>query len=182
MSTTQNTTQSTTQNQGGNTQGGNTQQRPETDYSKLETVTISDRRPTRWYMYIVKRVLKERGSVDIRARPLAVAQCIRVCEGLKKLGYIDYVKYHSTTLESINQNLVRFFVVSVKKTSNFDKLYSQREEERAKLIETYGTSFPQQKGGQQGGQQGGNQQGGNQQGGQQQGGQRQQGSNQGQGR
>lgn len=113
-----------------------TPQRQETDYSKLETVTISDRRPTRWYMYIVKRVLKERGTVDIRARPLAVAQCIRVCEGLKKLGYIDYVRYHSTTLESINQNLVRFFVVSVKKTANFEKLYAQREEERQKLIET----------------------------------------------
>ena len=135
------------------TQGGNQQtQRPETDYSKLETVTISDRRPTRWYMYIVKRVLKERGSVDIRARPLAVAQCIRVCEGLKKLGYIEYVKYHSTTLESINQNLVRFFVVSVKKTSNFEKLYVQREEERQKLIETHGTSFPGQRGGQGGNQ------------------------------
>ena len=120
-----------------------TTQRPETDYSKLETVTISDRRPTRWYMYIVKRVLKERGTVDIRARPLAVAQCIRVCEGLKKLGYIEYVRYHSTTLESLNQNLVRFFVVSVKKTSNFDKLYVQREEERQKLIETQGTSGPQ---------------------------------------
>ncbi len=141
-----------------NTPQGNQTQRPETDYSKLETVTISDRRPTRWYMYIVKRVLKERGSVDIRARPLAVAQCIRVCEGLKKLGYIDYVRYQSTTLESVNQNLVRFFVVSVKKTSNFDKLYVQREEERAKLIETYGTSFPGQKGQNTGAGRGGQQQ------------------------
>ena len=129
---------------------GNTQtQRPETDYSKLETVTISDRRPTRWYMYIVKRVLKERGTVDIRARPLAVAQCIRVCEGLKKLGYIEYVKYMSTTLESLNQNLVRFFVVSVKKTVNFEKLYVQREEERQKQIETQG--FPGTQGNQRGG-------------------------------
>ena len=140
----------TTQVQSTQGQGNNQTQRPETDYSKLETVTISDRRPTRWYMYIVKRVLKERGTVDIRARPLAVAQCIRVCEGLKKLGYIEYVRYQSTTLESLNQNLVRFFVVSVKKTPNFEKLYVQREEERQKLIETQG--FP--------GSQGGNQRGG----------------------
>jgi len=42
--------------------------------------------------------------------------------------------------------------------SNFDKLYVQREEERAKLIETYGTSFPGQKGQNTGAGRGGQQQ------------------------
>ena len=136
MSTTQKET--TSQNRPQGTQGAQGTQRPETDFSKLETVTISDRRPTKWYMYIVKKVLKETGKVDIRARPLAVAHCIRVCEGLKKLGYIDYVNYHSDTLESLNHNLVRFFTVSVKKTKNFEKLFNEREEERKKLLEKEG--------------------------------------------
>ena len=118
----------------------NNEKRPETDFSKLDTVTISDRRPTKWYMYIVKKVLKAKATVDIRARPLAVSQCIRVCEGLKKLGYIEYVKYQSTTLESENHNLVRFFIVSVKKTKDFDKLFNEREEVRKKLMEDQGTT------------------------------------------
>ena len=113
-------------------------QKVETDFSKLEIVTISDRRPTKWYMYIVKKVLKERGSVKIRARPSAAGHAIRVSEGLKKLGYIEYVHYHSETLESHNKNLVRFFVVEVKKTKDFDNLFNAREEERKKIIEKEG--------------------------------------------
>ena len=139
MSTPQSTTTPQARTQG--TQGNQGTQRPETDFSKLDTVTISDRRPTKWYMYIVKKVLKETGKVNIRARPLAVAHCIRVCEGLKKLGYIDYVNYHSDTLESVNHNLVRFFTVSVKKTKNFEKLFNEREEERKKLLEKDGKTL-----------------------------------------
>ena len=110
-------------------------ERKVTDFSKLDTVTLSFNRPAKWYMYVVKQVLKSRDSCDIRARPLGAAQVVRVAEALKRLGYITYEKYYTQTL--VNQErLQRFIVVKVKKTKDFQKLYDARESERAKLLES----------------------------------------------
>jgi len=74
---------------------------------------------------IVKRVLKEKNTVDIKARPSAAAQVVRVAEALKRLGYVTYVKYYTTSVIT-NDNLQRFIVVTVQKTKDFDKLYDER--------------------------------------------------------
>ena len=110
-------------------------ERKQTDFSKLETVTLSFNRPAKWYMYVVKQVLRTRETVDIRARPLGAAQVVRVAEALKRLGYITYEKYYTQTLVD-KERLQRFIIVKVKKTKDFQKLYDQREAERAKLLES----------------------------------------------
>ena len=110
-------------------------ERKQADYTKLDTVTLSYNRPAKWYMYVVKQVLKTRDSCDIRARPLGAAQVVRVAEALKRLGYITYEKYFTSTV--INKDrLQRFITVKVKKTKDFQKLYDQREAERAKILES----------------------------------------------
>ena len=109
-------------------------EKKQSDYTKLDTVTLSYNRPAKWYMYIVKQVLKTRDSCDIRARPLAAAQVVRVAEALKRLGYITYEKYFTTTVVD-KDRLQRFIVVKVKKTKDFQKLFDQREEERNKMME-----------------------------------------------
>ena len=109
-------------------------ERKPTDYTKLDTVTLSYNRPAKWYMYIVKQVLRTRDSCDIRARPLAAAQVVRVAEALKRLGYITYEKYFTSTVVE-KERLQRFITVKVKKTKDFQKLYDQREAERAKMME-----------------------------------------------
>ena len=106
----------------------------ETDYSKLDAVNLSFRRPAKWYMYVVKKVLKEKNTVDIKARPSAAAQVVRVAEALKRLGYVTYVKYCTNSVIN-NGTLQRFIVVTVKKTAEFDKLYDERESERTKKLE-----------------------------------------------
>jgi hypothetical protein len=128
MSTTTNQQQQPQQQQG---------ERKETDYSKLDAVNLSFRRPAKWYMYVVKRVLKEKNSVDIKARPSAAAQVVRVAEALKRLGYVTYLKYY-TTSQVNNGTLQRFIVVTVQKTKDFDKLYDEREVERTKRLEQQG--------------------------------------------
>ena len=110
-------------------------ERKTTDFSKLEVVTLSFNRPAKWYMYVVKQVLKTRDTVDIKARPLGAAQVVRVAEALKRLGYITYVKYYTTTVITAGR-LQRFIIVNVKKTPNFQKLYDEREAERTKLLES----------------------------------------------
>ena len=109
-------------------------ERKQADYTKLDTVTLSYNRPAKWYMYIVKQVLKTRDSCDIRARPLGAAQVVRVAEALKRLGYITYEKYFTSTVVE-KERLQRFITVKVKKTKDFQKLYDQREAERAKMME-----------------------------------------------
>ena len=109
--------------------------RKQADYTKLDTVTLSYNRPAKWYMYVVKQVLKTRDSCDIRARPLGAAQVVRVAEALKRLGYITYEKYFTSTVIN-NDRLQRFITVKVKKTKDFQKLYDQREAERAKMLES----------------------------------------------
>ena|ERR1719263_30794 len=105
-----------------------------TDYSKLDAVNVSFNRPAKWYMYVVKRVLKEKATTEIKARPSAAAQAIRVAEALKRLGYLDITNYSTTTV-SDTRGLDRFLVINVTRTSNFNKLYDAREEERKKLLE-----------------------------------------------
>ena len=106
-----------------------------TDFSKLDIVTLSFNRPAKWYMYVVKQVLKSRESCEIRARPLGAAQVVRVAEALKRLGYITYEKYFTSTIID-KERLQRFITVKVKKTKDFQKLFDQREAERAKMLES----------------------------------------------
>ena len=112
-------------------------ERTETDYSKLDAVNVSFRRPAKWYMYVVKRVLKEKASTVIKARPSAAAQTIRVAEALKRLGYLDIVNYSTQTV-SDDRGLDRFLVINVTRTANFNSLYDAREEERKKMLEVQG--------------------------------------------
>ena len=104
------------------------------DFSKLDTVNVSFNRPAKWYMYVVKQSLKTKEKVDIRARPAGAAQVVRVAEALKRLGYITYVKYETNTAIE-DGKLRRFIVVTVQKTKDFEKLFSEREAERNKQLE-----------------------------------------------
>ena len=111
------------------------EERTELDYSTLDKVNVSFKRPAKWYMYVAKRVLKHKDSIDIRARPAAAAQVVRVCEALKRLGYVTYKNYY-TTSNIEGSMLQRFIVVNVRKTKDFDKLYDERETERKKIIDS----------------------------------------------
>ena len=112
-------------------------ERKEVDYATLDKVNVSFRRPAKWYMYVVKRVLKLKNTVEIRARPSAAAQVVRVSEALKRLGYVTYTSYYTTSVIE-GDILQRFLVVSVKKTKEFDKLYDDREVERKVEMEKRG--------------------------------------------
>ena len=101
------------------------------DLSKLEHINISFSKPVKWYMYFIKKALKIRENVDIRARPFVAAKAIRIVEALRRLGYISYEKYYTSTLVK-DGKLQRYFIINVKKTKDFQKLFDEREAERKK--------------------------------------------------
>lgn len=109
-------------------------ERKQVDFTTLDAVNLTDRRPAKFYMYVAKQVLKTKDQIEIKARPRAAPQVVRVSEALKRIGYVTYVKYQTTT-EVVDGRLRRYIVVTVKKTSNFDALYKKSEEERAKKLE-----------------------------------------------
>ena len=109
-------------------------EKKKTDLSKLETVNISLNRPAKWYMYVIKQALKNRENVDVRAGPLGAAQAIRCVEALKRLGYITYSKYY-TSSDITDGRIKKYIVVKVKKTKDFQKLFDEREAERNKTME-----------------------------------------------
>ena len=84
-------------------------------------------------MYFIKQVLKTKENIDIRARPFGAAKAIRIVEALKRLGYISYEKYYTSTLVN-DGKLQRYFIVNVKKTKDFQKLFDEREAERKKIL------------------------------------------------
>ena len=110
-------------------------ERKKIDFSKLEYVNISFKRPVKWYMYVIKLVLQNRESFDIKARPLGASQAIRVVEALKRLGYISYVKYYTSTVVN-DGKLERYIIINVKKTKDFQKLFDEREAERKRILES----------------------------------------------
>ena len=128
-------TQLSTQPNQTSLEGKHPETRHEVDYSKLDCVQISFRRPVKWYMYVVKRVLKEHETTVIKARPSAAAQTIRVAEALKKLGYLEITNYSTETVAD-SRGLDRFLSLNVRRTKDFSKLFDQREEERKKFLES----------------------------------------------
>ena len=108
-------------------------ERKVTDFSKLDTVTLSFNRPAKWYMYVVKQVLKSRDSCDIRARPLGAAQVVRVAEALKRLGYITYEKYYTSTVID-KERPQRFITVKVKNTKDFRNYLTKEKLKEQKCL------------------------------------------------
>ena len=56
------------------------EERKQVDFSTLDCVNLTFRRPAKWYMYVVKQVLKFKEQIDIRARPSAAAQVVHDTE------------------------------------------------------------------------------------------------------
>ena len=119
-------------------------ERKPVDFSTLDVINLTYRRPAKWYMYVAKQVLKHKEKIDIRARPMAAAQVVRVSEALRRLGYITYVSYKTTTT-LVEGRLQRFLVVTVKKTKEFDKLYEEAEAARTKRLEAEGKTVEKKK-------------------------------------
>jgi hypothetical protein len=85
-------------------------------------------------MYIVKEMLMNRETVDIVAGTAGAPTAIRAAETLARLHYITYADIRTETL-IVNDRRRTRVLIAVKKTSEFNKLYQENEENRKKIQE-----------------------------------------------
>jgi hypothetical protein len=85
-------------------------------------------------MYIAKEMLLNREVVDLVAGTGGAQVAIRAAETLVRLHYVTYSDIRTETL-IINDRRRTRVLLSLKKTSEFQKLYDENEENRKKFQE-----------------------------------------------
>jgi|688.fasta_scaffold761530_2 hypothetical protein len=101
------------------------------------TVRVSSRRIYTLYVYEVKEKLKTSSQVELHGLGEAITNTVRAAEMLCSLGYATMEKFITLTVtENTDSDTDRSarkskVVISLKKTSEFDRLYEEYEKTRA---------------------------------------------------
>lgn len=82
-------------------------------------------------MYLTKEMLLNTDKINIAAGTNSAGIAAVAAETLARLGYITYDYVKTETIIDHEKRRIRF-IVAVKKTSNFNKLYKENEENRKK--------------------------------------------------
>lgn len=77
-------------------------------------------------MYLAKELLLNKEKINIIGGTNSAGTAARAAESLVRLGYVTYENLKTETLIDNNKRRTRF-VITIKKTNNFDKLYKENE-------------------------------------------------------
>ena len=86
-------------------------------------------------MYFAKELLLTRDKINITGTTNSATIVARTAEGLVRFGYVTYENVKTETIIENNEKRIIRFIVTIKKTNNFDKLYKENEENRKKKEE-----------------------------------------------
>lgn len=96
---------------------------------------------TKRIMYLAKEFLLNNETVDIVSGTAGAPTASRACETLSRLNYVTYEDIKTETTISNDRRRTRL-VITLKKTSEFKKLYDENEANRKKLQEKSQTERP----------------------------------------
>ena len=82
-------------------------------------------------MYYVKEILLSTEKINIVAGTKSSAVATRSAETLVRLGYVTFDNVQTLTEVRNDRRNIRL-IITLKKTSNFQKLYKENEEEKKK--------------------------------------------------
>ena len=85
-------------------------------------------------MYHAKELLLTTDKINISGTTNSATVVARSAEGLFRFGYVTYDNIKTETIIERERKRVRF-IITIKKTSNFEKLYKENEELRKKKEE-----------------------------------------------
>lgn len=82
-------------------------------------------------MYFAKELLRNSEKINIISGTNSAGVAAIAAETLFRLGYITYENIRTETVVDHDRRRIRY-VIAIKKTSNFEKLYQENEENRKK--------------------------------------------------
>ena len=82
-------------------------------------------------MYLVKELLVSNEKVNIIGNTRSSPTATRAAESLVRFGYVTFENIQTLTEVKNNARNIKL-IITLKKTSNFDKLYKENEEEKKK--------------------------------------------------
>ena len=85
-------------------------------------------------MYFAKELLLTRDKINITGTTNSATIVARTAEGLVRFGYVTYENVKTETIIENNRKRIRF-LITIKKTPEFEKLYNENAELRKKKDE-----------------------------------------------
>ena len=85
-------------------------------------------------MYLAKELLLTTDKINISGITNSATIVARSAEGLVRFGYVTYENVKTETIIENNRKRIRF-VITIKKTPEFEKLYNENAELRKKKDE-----------------------------------------------
>ena len=85
-------------------------------------------------MYLVKESLKDKQELVVNAGVSTSLTATKVCNSLEGFKYVTITNI-TTSTKIVNDKRKIIVAFTLKKTSDFDKLYQENEEKRKQLIE-----------------------------------------------
>ena len=99
--------------------------------SEMKELRVGREDTTKRIMYLAKVFLHNNDSIKVVAGTNSAEVAARSVEALVRLNYVSYVDIRTET-SVVNEKRRTSLYVVVKKTSQFDKLYAENEENRKK--------------------------------------------------
>ena len=102
--------------------------------SNIKDLRVTQFDNARKIMYLAKEMLLSSEKINIKATTNSADIAARSAENLVRFGYVTYDDIKTETIIERERKRVRF-VITIKKTSNFEQLYKENEELRKKKEE-----------------------------------------------
>ena len=102
--------------------------------SNIKDLRVTQFDNARKIMYLAKEMLLSTDKINISATTNSADIAARAAETLARFGYVTYDNIKTETIIERERKRVRF-VITIKKTSNFEQLYKENEELRKKKEE-----------------------------------------------
>lgn len=99
--------------------------------ANLKEVRVEREDKPKRIMYLAKELLLNNDKINIVAGTNSAGIGAQAAESLSRLGYITYENVKTETSVDKERRKIKL-IITVKKTSNFEKLYKENEETRKK--------------------------------------------------
>ena len=99
-----------------------------------EEFTIQPRDNYKRSIYLVKELIKEKKTLTLNSSTFGAPLAVRVSETLRRLNYVTIENYMTET-KVVNNKRRTSIIITLAKTSKFEKLYEENQERRKQFIE-----------------------------------------------